>query len=336
MSVQEESPIAVLFHRPGAPTLERLVPDEKGQACFRMHPWVHAQQHSIIEVRGRIEPGASVFGDQRPQIKPNANSLGGTERQSHIQMVTLAKESIATGVLDKVVLSSHLTVGVGPLDAEEVVRRQAQAHPDSFSWMVQHPDIGMWFGSSPEPLVEGHWPQFRTTCLAGTRMTHTGATSDPWTNKEVQEQQYVVDAVLEALQESGCEGVHVGPRETVQYGPIEHLRTIVDFRSTHSVFDVVKALHPTPAVGGTPREAALDFIQQNEGHDRAYYTGWIGLEQGDEVSYFVNLRCAALREDQLTAYAGGGITAGSDPASEWQETRNKLRSVLDPIVHWSK
>lgn len=336
MNRSDKNTISVLFHRPGAPTLERLVPDDNGLACFRMHPWEHARQHKAIVVRGHIETGTSVLGEERPRIKPNAIPIRGTERQTHLDRVALGKVSIESGVLQKVVLSSQLTVGIDSLDPEEVVRRQAQAHPDSFSWMIQHPEIGMWFGSSPEPLVQGEWPRFQTACLAGTRMTHTGAQTDPWTPKEIHEQQLVVDAVLASLEDSQCENIHIGARNTVGYGPIEHLRTIVEFSATQPVTEVVNALHPTPAVGGTPRDAALAFIRENEDHDRAFYTGWVGLEQGNEVSYFVNLRCAALQDGELTAYAGGGITAGSDPASEWEETRNKLQSVLDPIVHWSK
>lgn len=326
----------VLFHRPGAATLEKLIPDPNGDACFRMHPWEGAQAHSDVMIRGRIEPGASVFGDQRPRMKPDATTIGGTLRQDHMDRVALAKTRIEAGEFEKVVLSSRLTVGVQILEAEDVVRRQAQAHPDSFSWVVRHPEIGMWFGSSPEPLVEGQRPHFHTACLAGTRMTHTGARTDPWTPKELHEQQLVTDTVLRSLEHSECQNIEVGPRETVQYGPIEHLRTIVKFSATQPVAQVISALHPTPAVGGVPKDAALSFINSHEGHDRAFYTGWVGLEQGDTVSYYVNLRCASLQENHLTAYAGGGITNGSDPAAEWQETRNKLTSVLDPIVHWVK
>ena len=130
-----------------------------------------------------------------------------------------------------------------------------------------------------------------------------------------------------------CEDIELGERQTVQYGPLEHLRTFVDFSATGRLEDVMAALHPTPAVGGTPRDMALDFISRHEGHDRAYYTGWVGLEEDNRVHYFVNLRCARLEKDIITAFAGGGITAGSDPDAEWRETRSKLRSLIDPIAH---
>ena len=334
MKTAHPSDPMVLFHRPGASHLERLIPAEGGPVGFRMHPWEGSQGQGDLMLRGTLVRDAAVFGDERPFNKPAARALSGTSREAHIQAVRHAIAAIAEGTLEKVVVSSILTVEAADLDAEAVVRRLSQAHPDSFSWLVRHPEIGTWFGSSPEPLVQGQWPQLSTACLAGTRMAHTGSQSDPWTDKERHEQQLVTDSVLNALQQSGCRNIQAGERMTVRYGPIEHLRTMVTFDADGALGDVMAALHPPPAVGGTPRAAALAFIDRHEDHDRAYYTGWVGLEDGDDIAYFVNLRCGCLEGHRLSAYAGGGITAGSDPEAEWQETRNKLRSALDPIVHW--
>lgn len=324
----------VVFHRPGSLVLEQLIADPNGSACFRMHPWEMTTRASDLVFRGKLVKGGPVFGAERPTTKPSATSLGGTEREAHMQSIERALEEIRTGTLDKVVLAGHLTVQVEGLDPEEVVRRQAQAHPDSFSWMAHLPGGQTWFGSSPEPLVEGVWPSLTTACLAGTRMAHTGAQSDPWTMKEMHEQQLVTDSVIDALRSCESKDIVLSDRETVRYGPIEHLRTMVNFKANRDLDELMNALHPTPAVGGTPRQEALDFIDAHEGQDRAYYTGWVGLEQGDSISFYVNLRCACVSGNELTAYAGGGITEGSDPQAEWQEIRNKLRSVLDPIVHW--
>ena len=326
----------VLFHRPGSPVLERLLPDPSGSLIFRLHPWEQAQDQQEMVLRGRAEVMENLVAHARPTTKRMARAVDGTRRKDHMDRVILAQEAIAQGSLRKVVLSSQLQVEVEGLNGQDIVQRLALAHPDSFSWTFKHPSIGTWFGSSPEPLVQGQWPQFRTACLAGTRMTHLGKVSDPWTPKEQEEQQLVTDGALNALAAAACEDVRTGDRETIQYGPIEHLRTWVDFKATRPLPEIIRALHPTPAVGGTPRAEALDFIARNEGHDRAYYTGWVGLEEENNVAYYVNLRCANLWDGVLTAYAGGGITAASKPAAEWDETRNKLRAVLDPIVHWAE
>lgn len=332
----DDTTTEVLFHRPGSDVLERIVPDEQGEVRFRLHPWSQAKNCDEIVVRGTTEVMEPLVRDARPASKTHVRHIDGTLKSQHISKVEKALDAISEGPLRKVVLSSLLNVAVEGLNIGDIVRRLALAHPDSFSWTMRHPEIGTWFGSSPEPLIEGNWPQFRTACLAGTRMAHMGAVSDPWTIKEQEEQELVTEGALSALEASGCTALATGNRQTIQYGPIEHLRTWIDFEATRPLSDVIAALHPTPAVGGTPRKLALDFIAANEGHDRAYYTGWVGIEQANQVSYYVNLRCARLQDGILTAYAGGGITAASKPVAEWNETRNKLRAVLDPIVHWAE
>ena len=246
MKAAHPSDPTVLFHRPGASHLERLIPEEGGPVGFRMHPWEGSQGHGDLVLRGTLVQDAAVFGDERPFYKPAARALSGTSREAHIESVQQAIAAIATGSLEKVVVSSILTVEAADLDAEAVVRRLSQAHPDSFSWLVRHPEVGTWFGSSPEPLVQGQWPRLSTACLAGTRMAHTGSQSDPWTDKERHEQQLVTDSVLSALQQSDCRNIQVGERMTVRYGPIEHLRTMVTFDADGALGDVMAALHPTP------------------------------------------------------------------------------------------
>ena len=326
----------VLFHRPGTSVLERLVPAEHGPVRFRMHPWEGANKHLDLVVEGTLEAIGSLHSETGGQRLGEATTVEGTARRDHVERVGLALETIAEGALEKVVLSSRLSVRVDAIELDAIVRQQALAHPNSFSWLLHHKDVGTWFGSSPEPLVEGTRPHFRTACLAGTRIAGPASTHHVWTQKEQHEQQLVTDAVVSALESVKCEDIQLSQRETVRYGPLEHLRTLVDFSATSGLEEIMAALHPTPAVGGTPRKAALDFISQHEGHDRAYYTGWVGLEEEQNVQYFVNLRCARLENNIITAFAGGGITAGSDPDAEWQETRNKLRSLLDPIAHWSE
>ena len=330
------SQIEVLFHKPGSPHIERLMPEQDGPVTFRLHPWERAAKQQEMTVCGRLEIEEVLVRDARPTVKTSVAHLNGTERSAHIASIEAAQAAIAKGPLRKVVLSSLLRVKASGLDNVDVVRRLALAHPDSLTWACTHPSIGTWFGSSPEPLVQGTWPHLRTACLAGTRMAHLGDVTDPWTEKEREEQALVTEGALAALKHSGCQNIQTSDRQTIQYGPIEHLRTWVDFEATRPLNEIIAALHPTPAVGGTPRKEALDFIAQHEDHDRAYYTGWVGVEEGQDLSFYVNLRCAQLRDGVLTAYAGGGITAASRPSAEWDETRNKLRSVLDPIVHWNE
>ena len=93
---------------------------------------------------------------------------------------------------------------------------------------------------------------------------------------------------------------------------------------------IASALHPTPAVCGTPRLYSKHFIESNEGYKREFYTGYIGL-MNNELSrsqVYVNLRCMKIEGNIANLYVGGGITADSEPKAEWEETQNKLQTML--------
>jgi isochorismate synthase len=80
-------------------------------------------------------------------------------------------------------------------------------------------------------------------------------------------------------------------------------------------------------VGGYPKADSLKLIKQLEEHERSYYAGYLGPVAEDSARLFVNLRCASLFKNEVVFYSGAGITAGSDPEAEWDETGHKARSV---------
>ena len=95
----------------------------------------------------------------------------------------------------------------------------------------------------------------------------------------------------------------------------------IDLKSPEMDWDLVSRLHPTPAVCGIPLEASLELISKWENRDRSYYTGYLGPVNLDEgTSLFVNLRSAQFHKGEAAIFVGGGITADSDPESEWKET----------------
>ena len=111
-------------------------------------------------------------------------------------------------------------------------------------------------------------------------------------------------------------------------GPAEHRRTDIVFSGDADPYRVIRTLHPTPAVGGLPRQEALELIRELEPHDRMLYSGPVGIVSPNESHVFVNLRCMQVSHGNVHLFAGGGITAGSDPAAEWEETELKLRTLL--------
>ena len=126
----------------------------------------------------------------------------------------------------------------------------------------------------------------------------------------------------------------IQPTETVpkpvRAGELAHLKSDFCFPlpNNKKLGDLLKRLHPTPAVCGLPKEKAYRFIQENEGYDRQYYSGFIGwLEPEGKSDLYVNLRCMNILSDRLVLYAGSGLLPSSEPESEWQETEAKMQTM---------
>ena len=215
----------------------------------------------------------------------------------------------------------------------------SEKYPRAFVSLVSVPSVGTWLGASPEVLAEvtadGH---FHTMALAGTQPLRPGVLPQHaiWRQKEIEEQALVARYIVNCFKQLRLREYHeTGPR-TVAAGQLLHLRTDfeVDLRNVPNAAslgtDMLRLLHPTSAVGGMPKAAAMAFLKQHEGYDRAYYSGFLGpvnVAAPGITRLFVNLRCLQLRPTEAILYAGTGLTIDSDPVREWQETEMKMQTV---------
>jgi isochorismate synthase len=227
----------------------------------------------------------------------------------------------------KAVYSRVKSVPFDLQQAERLFDELGQTYPNAFVYLISSAQFGTWIGATPETLVEVDGPELKTVALAG---THAAGDLSDWTKKEYEEHDFVVTAIEEALQRNDCRiTAQEGPK-SVTAGPVQHLRT--DFTAEPGKVDawsIAMDLHPTPAVCGTPRMAALDLLVSREMHDRFLYTGIVGIHSANESRLFVNLRCAQLQHDKAYLYLGGGYTIDSIPDLEWEETENKSRTLLN-------
>ena len=145
----------------------------------------------------------------------------------------------------------------------------------------------------------------------------------------------MVEAIRGAFEQC-CTRVTVDPTpQALELRDLAHLATQVrgTLRPEADLFELLAALHPTPAVGGVPRDRALRWIAATEAHSRGWYTGafgWMGDRHRAELA--VVLRCGLLDRHRLTLYAGAGITRASDPGAELEETASKFRPLLDRVL----
>ena len=277
-------------------------------------------------------PRPTPFGDEyRLALLPG--ELGGDGYRS---AVAAAVEHIREQDLSKVVLARDLR---GHLPIESDLRRAlvelALGYPDCWTFAVD----GL-VGSSPETLVRVHHGTVTARVLAGTISRGSDASLDAAaaaelvaSAKDQGEHRFAVTSVMDALRPHSADLAASDEPFTLKLPNLWHLATDIAgmLSDGSSSLDLAAALHPTAAVAGTPRREALELIRELEPFDRGRYAGPVGWVGGDgDGEWAIALRCAQVTPDgDLTAYAGAGIVADSDPERELAETTMKFRPIVE-------
>jgi len=237
--------------------------------------------------------------------------------------------------LQKVVLAREVLVEAdSPFSPREIVTRLISQQPGCFVYATEG-----FVGASPELLVRRRGHDVESRPVAGTAIADGDDASLralASSVKDRREHRFVVDAIVDALQ-GECEELHVGSEPDVAvFGHVAHLATRVWGRLRNpapSALDLALLLSPTPAVGGTPRDAALGTIRALEGFDRGRYAGPVGwVDARGNGEWAIALRGAELDGRRARLVAGAGIVEGSDPDAEWAETQAKFEPMLRALV----
>lgn len=284
----------------------------------------------------------------------NSSISAELQKEEHIQLVSKGIEAITNGPLKKVVLSRCETKIITDKAPLAIFKKLYASYKNAMVYCWYHPKVGLWLGATPELLFKVEGKQLTTISLAGTKtFSETHAVS--WTNKEIEEQKIVTDYITKQIEPHTSE-ITISEVETARAGNLLHLKTRITSRisAASNLKSIIEALHPTPAVCGFPKAEAKDFILQNENYNREYYTGFLGelnLKQSKNrntnrrnvennayslvkthSNFYVNLRCVQLINDKALIYVGGGITRGSDPENEWEETVNKTKTMAKVLL----
>lgn len=281
-------------------------------------------------------PAAGHNSWRQPAGVVEASDLPSAEDWQASVRVTAA--DVRAGQFEKVVLARTLQVRADtPFDQASALRALRTAYPSAYIFAVAVRNH-CFLGATPELLVQLRGRDVATTCLAGS--TARGATPGEderlarvllESTKNRVEHQIVVRYIQEALAPL-CDELQANaaaPR-LMRVRNVQHLYTPVRGRlnADRSILDLIARLHPTPAVGGFPRDAALAAIRAREPFDRGWYAGPVGWLDRDGGEFAVGIRSALLADDRATLYAGGGIVASSDPAAEYAETDWKFKPML--------
>ena len=260
------------------------------------------------------------------------------------RQVELALEAIRACRLNKVVVAREVHVASSSsIDAIAWLLALRERFPTCTLFAVGQGDA-VFLGASPERLVRVRGPRVETAALAGTAPRGASRSADRAigaalcdSSKNGAEHDFVVRHIESVLRDC-CDDVAVASEPTLlRNRTVQHLCTDLSARRRDeqpvSLLELVGRLHPTPAVGGAPREQALDWLAGHEPFDRGWFAGPVGFVQSDgDGEFAVALRSALVRGRHATAWAGAGIVARSDPEAEYTETELKLRAVLGPLL----
>lgn len=259
-----------------------------------------------------------------------------TTMEDFEELVKKGMALIKEGVMSKFVPARTIIQGLPEdFDLAKTFLNLCQEYPKAFVNFFHIPKVGSWIGATPETLICTKGKYFQTMALAGTQ---PAIGPDPlanagWRQKEIAEQALVSRYIVNNFKKIRLrEYKEIGPK-TVQAGSLLHLRSDfeVDMEATNfpqlgSV--MLKLLHPTSAVCGSPRQEAMEFLAQYETFDRSFFAGYLGpVNIEDQTTIYVNLRTAQLQGDQVILYAGAGVTEDSVPEKEWEETSLKCNII---------
>jgi isochorismate synthase len=274
---------------------------------------------------------------------PNRKPLGSAvDKKDFEQIIQTSIEQIESGIFEKIVPSRSKSIELpDSFDPIEAFQKLCNTYPNAMVSFISIPKVGTWLGATPELLVcVENQHIFKTVALAGTKIYQEGINvkNVAWTQKEIEEQALVSRYIINNFKKIRLREFEEHGPKTVVAGNLMHLKTefSVDMKATNfpqlgSV--MLNLLHPTSAVCGMPLETSLEFLQQHEGYDREFYSGYLGpVNINNNINIFVNLRCMQLFEGQAIVYAGAGVTADSVPEHEWEETEMKLDTLLNVIL----
>jgi len=299
---------------------------------WRAHGKFHAFDYRAPEFPARPAAG-------EPGLAAAKETVGEGDYRA---AVARAVGMIAAGRFEKIVLARRREFSAaGALHPLTVLNALRQRFPDCYAFSYANGRGQSFIGASPERLLRVERGTLLTEALAGSAPRGVTASEDAalgaallGDDKELREHRHVIASIDRRLAPLGLHLVHADRPGLKRLANVQHLHTPVSAILPAGVrlLDVLSLLHPTPAVGGSPRDAACAHIRELEGFSRGLYggpVGWIDHRGGGE--FLVGIRSALFDGARARVYAGGGIVAGSDPDREFAETELKFKALLESL-----
>lgn len=264
--------------------------------------------------------------------------------QQWVDGVENARDLIRHGRFEKIVLARQLDIEADhALSPTLALNRLRRHYPDCYTFMVKPASGAAFLGCTPERLASFKPGCVLTEGLAGSIPRGESASEDALLERELlnseknlKEHRFVVKALEERLAPYASRIECPESPGIKKLSNVQHLHTPITawLKDTVEPAKILSRLHPTPAVGGFPKESALPFIRKLEHFDRGWYAGPVGwLNAGGGGEFAVAIRSGLMEARRARFFAGCGIVEDSDPRSEWEETKLKFMPMISAIEH---
>lgn len=271
-------------------------------------------------------------------IPPPVSRHDFPHQEAWIQRVEKALSAFETGQLSKIVLARKAVYRFDDeLNVFALLKRLQDQTPNCFHFLFQVTDSDSFIGASPERLYQRVGMDGRSEAVAGTRPRGATEKIDRRegeklleSEKDQREHEFVRESILRTL-EPLSDSLRLDTRaRLLKLSRGQHLYSAFDMqlRPGISDADLVSRLHPTPAVGGEPREGALKALRDWEEFDRGWYASPVGWIEEKAAEFAVAIRSGLVQGNRLSLFSGAGIVSGSDPDAEWSEVENKISDFI--------
>ena len=262
------------------------------QSGFVIAPFHVSKQHPIVLIRPDIQElpsdeeikvsclwnKSSMPTEQEFHHSETLVSYPENPREDYNRRFNTFIEPLHRKQFEKLVLSRSQTIPAGKTDFSPAAafHKAIERYKYSYVYLCHTPETGTWLGCTPEIILSGEKGEWHTVALAGTQPLQNGELPTEWDDKNREEQEYVAFYIRKQLQALGIKPTEIPPAP-VRAGELSHLKSDFSFPlpDNKKLGELLKRLHPTPAVCGLPKEETYRFIRENEGYDRSYYSGFI-------------------------------------------------------------
>ena len=261
------------------------------------------------------------------------------EQWSHLVQGALDRMKMQS--LEKVVLARQTEFEFPEtLDPLSILQRLTENTTYSYRFLIQFSPSRVFLGASPERLYKRQSNYVQSEALAGTRPRGAGPSEDEsiatellQSDKELREHRFVLDRIRSVFQKHCAVMRPDGNVHVLKLRHCQHLLTRIEGVLKEKEADgvILQELHPTPAVGGSPTEAALALINESEPFSRGWWAGPVGWVAADSVEFAVAIRSGLVEGARLTIWSGAGIVSGSQADQEWDELENKMSNFLNAL-----